>query len=150
MGKKNLLEILFIFNFTFLIFNCSLLPMNNKKTVLVVDDDASVRRLVTSALRKLNCEVLEARDGDEGLLVIRSHRPDLIVLDLMMPNIEGDEVLAKIGEDPSLDGMPVLIISGVKDRQRINRLMERTSTNFLPKPFSVAIFREKVKEMLEL
>ena len=124
--------------------------MEDKKTVLVVDDDASVRRLVSSALRKLDCNVCEARDGDEGLAEIRKCRPDLIVLDLMMPTVKGDEVLAKMGEDPSLDGMPVLIVSGVKDREVINKMMERTATSFLPKPFSVAVFRNKVREILGL
>lgn len=124
--------------------------MADKKTVIVVDDDASVRLLVASALRKLDCDIYEAHDGNEGLRLIRERRPDLIVLDLMMPNLDGDEVLAKIGDDPSLDGMPVLIVSGVKDIDRITKLMEITGANFLPKPFSVATFRTKVIEMLEL
>ena len=124
--------------------------MDDKKVVLVVDDDASVRRLVFSALRKLDCKVLEARDGDECLIEIQKCRPDLIVLDLMMPTIEGDEVLATISTDPSLDGMPVLIISGVKDQNRIDRLMERAGTSFLPKPFSIAMLRNMIREMLEL
>lgn len=124
--------------------------MTEKKLVLVVDDDDSVRRLVTSALKKLNCDVIEARSGDAGLVEIRKCRPDLIVLDIMMPNMLGDEVLSKIGEDPALDGMPVLVVSGVKDPDRISRLMERPGANFLSKPFSVATFRQKVRQMLEL
>ena len=124
--------------------------MDETKIVLVVDDDPSVRRLVASALMRLDCEVLEARDGDEGLRVMRSYKPDLLVLDLMMPVVEGDEVLAKISEDPSLDGTPVLIISGVKDRDRIDRLVQKTGANFLAKPFSVATFRKMVTRLLEL
>ena len=124
--------------------------MTEKKLVLVVDDDDSVRRLVTSALKKLNCDVIEARSGDAGLVEIRKCRPDLIVLDIMMPNMLGDEVLSKISEDPALDGMPVLVVSGVKDPDRISRLMERPGANFLSKPFSVATFIQKVRQMLEL
>ncbi len=74
--------------------------MPERKTVLRVEDDESVRQLVRVTLQMHDYEVLEANDGLEGLLMLDMHRPDAVVLDLMMPDVGGERMLAQLGQQP--------------------------------------------------
>jgi PAS domain S-box-containing protein len=81
------------------------------RTVLVVDDEADSRELLSHLLEELGCEVVLARDGVEGLEVARATRPDLITLDLMMPRMNGWEMLRALREDPAVRDVPVVVVS---------------------------------------
>src|SRR5256885_14470655 len=80
-------------------------------TVLVCDDEQVLRALVRATLGTSPCELVEARDGDEALEQARRHRPDLILLDTMMPGRSGIDVLAELRADPELCGTPVIMLS---------------------------------------
>jgi len=101
------------------------------KTVLVVDDEEDSRTLLRLALEELGCRVLMARDGAEGLEVARSHGPDLITLDLMMPGMSGWEMLRGLRDDPGLRDIPVVVVSLVADESGRPTL---GSVDLLPKP----------------
>lgn len=97
-----------------------------KKKVLVAEDDLSLSQILSSRLTKAGMEVVRAKTGEEALTAIRETKPDLILLDLILPGkYDGFEVLQKMQEDPTLEGRPVIIISNLgqeSDVQRVKRL----------------------------
>jgi CheY-like chemotaxis protein len=95
-------------------------------TILIVDDDADIRDALSEALRAEGFDVHEAKNGVEALDGIAIHQPDLVLLDLMMPEMNGWEVLRTLRE--SGDDVPVVVLSA---------LAGQTTERFLPKPFSL-------------
>jgi CheY-like chemotaxis protein len=79
--------------------------------VLVVDDDPDSRRVAARFLAEANVHVREAEDGESALVEMRSHPPDVLVLDLMMPGLDGFGVLATLPADPRLSGIPVVVLT---------------------------------------
>jgi DNA-binding response OmpR family regulator len=105
-----------------------------KKKVLLVEDDESVRQLVRVTLQMNDFEVVEARDGLEGLLLLEMHHPDAVVLDLMMPDVGGERMLAQLRATPETKQTPVVIITGKPEvAPEVIGLVGRE--NFFPKPF---------------
>jgi DNA-binding response OmpR family regulator len=105
-----------------------------KKKVLLVEDDESVRQLVRVTLQMNDFEVVEAEDGLEGLLLLEMHHPDAVVLDLMMPDVGGERMLAQLRSTPETKRTPVVIITGKPEvAPEVIGLVGRE--NFFPKPF---------------
>lgn len=105
------------------------------KTILVADDDVEILGLITRHLRTLNVRILEASDGEEALKVVRRERPNLVILDVMMPGMTGWEVCRAIREDDALGNTGVIMLTGIGER-----LNEMTSPlygadEYLDKPF---------------
>ena len=120
------------------------------KTVLTVDDDPAIRLLIRSALREFQeVNVLEAPDGQAGLEQIQKHKPDVVVLDVVMPRLNGIDTLNSIRRNPITSHLPVILLTGFKDREKLTPLLEQAETDFLPKPFLVEMLREKVKSRLK-
>ncbi len=92
------------------------------KRILVIDDSADARLLMMSALEELGCRPLAAASGDEGLLLARQERPDVITLDLVMPEMNGWEVLADLQREPELAEIPVVVVSVVGEEERATLL----------------------------
>jgi DNA-binding response OmpR family regulator len=94
------------------------------RKVLVVDDDPMALDLVATNLAGANCEVLRAQDGEQAIHVAMAQRPDLIILDLMMPGLSGFEVLDHVRSQPAMASVPVLVMSSktitAEDRERLN------------------------------
>jgi CheY-like chemotaxis protein len=88
------------------------------KSVLVIDDDADSRMLLSQQMRELGCRVIAASTGAEGLQVAAEHRPDVITLDLLMPDMSGWEVLRCLRNDPALSSIPVIVISIIAGENR--------------------------------
>ncbi len=120
-----------------------------KKKILVADDDLEILSLVARHVKTLGAEVLEASDGEEALRVARREKPDLIVLDVMMPGMSGWEVCRAVREDDSLANTGVVMLTGIGER-----LNEMTSPlygadDFLDKPFELADLEVKIRETLQ-
>lgn len=118
------------------------------KTVLCADDDLDILGLVTRHVKSLGAKVLEASDGEEALRIARQERPQLIVLDVMMPGMSGWEVCRAVREDESLGDTAVLMLTGIGER-----LNEMTSPlygadGFLDKPFEMDDLDAKIDEVL--
>ena len=123
--------------------------MDNNKTVLTVDDDSSVRILIRAALASnKSISVIEASDGVAGLEAVRAHRPDLVILDVMMPKQNGIDTLSKLRSDPDISTTPVIMLSGVKDQSKIDVINARQDIDFSPTPFVVENLRSKVNALL--
>lgn len=113
-------------------------------TVLVVDDDPLNRRLLVSALHKAGHRTVEAADGAEALRVLRDVEPDVMLLDIVMPLLDGFGVLAAMKDMPTVSGTPVVMISGLEDQDAVVRCIELGADDFLPKPANVTILKARV------
>jgi DNA-binding response OmpR family regulator len=118
-----------------------------RKKVLLVEDDESVRQLVRVTLEMNEYEVVEAKDGLEGLLLLEMHRPDAVVLDLMMPDVGGERMLAQLRATPETKGTPVVIITGKPEvAPEVIGLVGKE--NFFPKPFDPDAVVARLKAMV--
>lgn len=120
------------------------------KKILIVEDDKFLRELITQKLIREGYETIEAVDGEEGLQKFREKKPDLVLLDLILPGIDGFEVLSKIGEDESLSKIPVIILSNLGQRDDIERGLKLGAVDYLIKAhFTPGEIIEKVKAVLK-
>jgi DNA-binding response OmpR family regulator len=106
----------------------------DRKQILLVEDDESVRQLVRVTLQMNDFDVVEAKDGLEGLLFLDLHKPDAVVLDLMMPDVGGERMLAQLRATMETKKVPVVIITGKPEvAPEVIGLVGKE--NFFPKPF---------------
>jgi two-component system alkaline phosphatase synthesis response regulator PhoP len=116
--------------------------------ILVVDDDRKITRVIQSYLEQAGMIVLTAHDGDSALHFIRRERPDLLVLDLMLPGKSGWEILAWLRADPHLTATPVLMLTArVEDADKIHGL-ELGADDYLTKPFNPLELVARIKAIL--
>ena len=116
--------------------------------ILVVDDEPFICRSLTFVLRKGNYEVLEARDGEEALDAIRSHKPDLVFLDVMMPKVNGFEVTQQIRSDAAYDDVKIILLTakGQECDREVGR--EAGANDYLTKPFSPTKILDRARQIL--
>ena len=115
--------------------------------VLVVEDDESVRKLLLMLLESEGYSTSAAADGAQAIENARKERPDLVVLDLMMPEVEGEEVIKSLWADPSLVGVPIVVVSAkIEALRNIRDLIGRD--NVFPKPFDEENLMERVEQIL--
>ena len=105
------------------------------RTVLVVDDDAPLRALCRATLVEAGFRVLEAADGDEALELIARDRPDLILLDVMMPRLSGWAVAAELLAEPATGEIPIIFVSGRREAADRLRAQELSASGYVTKPF---------------
>lgn len=124
--------------------------MSGEGLVLVVDDDQLSRRKLSLALKALGYTSIEAGGGEAALDMMRSHPIDLILLDIVMPEMDGFEVLQRRAADPELSEIPVLVISGLDgDMASVVRAIKFGATDFLPKHFDAVLFQARVSSSIE-
>ncbi len=117
-------------------------------TIVVAEDDADLRGVLTASLMRNGHRVIPARDGAEALAAIESGRVDLLVLDLVMPNIDGFDVLARLKEIPNGTSLPVVVVSGT-DRSTTELQALRLGANvYLSKPIEAAELTEQITKLL--
>lgn len=118
--------------------------------VLVVDDEVLNRKVATKILQKEGFSTLEAVDGNEALNILKDHKVDLILMDLMMPNMDGFEATKIIKSDEKLSSIPLIIISALSDKNSILEGLELGANEYLTKPFDLIEFRLRVKNSVKL
>ena len=122
--------------------------MGARRRVLLVDDEPSIIKVVGRRLEIAGYEVLTAMDGDEGLTKARLGNPDVIVLDLMMPKINGFEVCAALKKDPKYQQIPVIIFTG-KGRLMDEQLCRECGANaYITKPHKPQELIEQIEALL--
>jgi CheY-like chemotaxis protein len=117
--------------------------------ILVVEDNDKNRKLVRDVLTVRGYRLLEAVTGEDGVRLAREHRPDLVLMDIQLPGIDGIEALRQLRADPALAGTPVLAVTAsamTHDRQKI---LAAGFDGYQSKPISVRPFLEAVREVLE-
>lgn len=118
-------------------------------TVLVVEDTLVNRLALVRGVEHLGHRVLQATDGAEALQVLAAEHVDMVLLDLLMPGVDGFEVLRRMGADPELNGIPVLVISALEDTQDVARAIELGAIDCLPKPFDPVLLRVRLRVALD-
>ena len=116
-------------------------------TVLVADDDPDILDLVTFRLERSGCAVVAARDGAEALEMARLHHPQVAVLDWMMPQLTGLEVVAAIRDDPDLSGLAILLLTARAQEADIVKGFEAGADDYLTKPFSPHELHHRVQAL---
>ena len=113
-------------------------------TILIIDDDENIGNMLNEALIKEGYEVLRAYSGTEALMVLEKSRPDLVLLDLMLPGLSGEEVL------PKLKGIPVIIVSAKTDIDHKVRLLYEGASDYITKPFVISELMARIAALLRL
>lgn len=120
-----------------------------RKRVLVVDDDPAIVEMLVEILEKDGrFEVQTAASGFDAGLRTQEFHPDLIVLDYMLPDINGNAVVRRIRDDATLQDVKIIIVSGVVNRDDVQKLLESGADDFLQKPFSIEQLVKRIMELL--
>lgn len=119
--------------------------MTRQNTVLVVDDSATTRRKIGKSVESLGHTALYAEDGLSALRMTEQHAVDVILLDIIMPVMDGFEVLQRLKANPQTQRIPVIVISGVEDRMAsVVRAIELGAEDFLPKDFERVLLNARL------
>jgi len=120
------------------------------KKILVIEDDKFLRELISQKLLKEGYEISEAIDGEEGLKKIKEEKPDLVLLDLILPGIDGFEVLSEIKDDPILAQIPVIILSNLGQKEDVEKGLKLGAVDYLIKAhFTPGEIVEKINNALK-
>lgn len=120
-----------------------------RKKILVVDDEPSIVKLVSVKLEKEGYELYTAYDGEEALSKVRDVNPDLIVLDVMMPKLDGRQVCARIKGNPETKQIPIIMLTAVGQFEEQLKGMEAGADEYVTKPFSPEALAKTVAEVLK-
>jgi DNA-binding response OmpR family regulator len=118
------------------------------RTILVIDDEPEVIKLLDYNLTKAGYLVLSARNGEDGLESARKHAPDLVVLDVMMPGLDGWEVCKKLRQEPATAGVPLLMLTAKAEESDKVLGLGLGADDYVTKPFSVQELLARVKALL--
>jgi DNA-binding response OmpR family regulator len=116
--------------------------------VLAADDDEDILELIAFRLERSGYKVLQARDGQEALELARTSLPDLAVLDVMMPKIDGFELTRRLREDDATNRMPIILLTARAQEADIQRGFDAGADDYLRKPFSPQELRARVQAIL--
>ncbi len=123
--------------------------MSGKKKILIVEDEVNLRELVKARLEENNYEVITAADGFNAITQSRKVKPDLIILDLMIPHIDGYAVCRLLKSTPELSSIPVIMFTARTSIDDMRRGMEMGADAYLMKPFKPEEMLAKIRELLE-
>jgi DNA-binding response OmpR family regulator len=116
--------------------------------ILIADDSPEIRSLVKTKLASMKCEVLIAKDGEEALSLALSERPDLILLDVMMPGLTGWEVAKNLRQKPEMNGTAIIMVTGVGEVTNAATAPLYGADDHIDKPFELAELEYKVRKAL--
>lgn len=124
---------------------------SGKRKILVVDDDEQLVELIVDALeRDGRFEIRQVNNGFGAGMLVKEYRPDLIILDVMLPDINGKEVCHRVRSESSMDEVKIICISGMVEPDRIHELRHAGANDFMKKPFEIDGLIERVCQLLEL
>lgn len=131
------------------------IPLDNfdsgKKKVLIVDDDEEIVELIADVLvRDGRFEIKTATSGYDAGLMTQRFRPDLILLDYMLPDVNGNIVCQSIRRNPEYEDIKIIIVSGVIKQDEIDHLLKSGAEGFIKKPFNIAELTDKISSVLQL
>jgi diguanylate cyclase (GGDEF)-like protein/PAS domain S-box-containing protein len=123
-------------------------PSSPRPLILVVDDDDTVRLLVREALELNGFSVVEARNGALGLAAFTAHAPEMVIMDVKMPEMDGFAACAALRRMPGGGTVPVLILTAFEDIESVNRAFDAGATDFASKPINLVLLAHRVRYML--
>jgi len=120
------------------------------KKILIIEDDKFLRELISQKLLKEGYDIAEAVDGEKGVKSVKDEKPDLILLDLILPGMDGFEVLVKIKEDSEIAQIPVIILSNLGQKDDIEKGLKMGAVDYLIKAhFTPGEIISKIKAILK-
>jgi phosphoserine phosphatase RsbU/P len=123
--------------------------MNKLPKILIVDDEPFNADYLEQELEDLNCQTIIAVNGQEALEKIASESPDLVLLDVMMPVMDGFAVLEKVKANPAVRDIPIIVISASNDLQSVVKGIKLGAEDYLPKPFEPTLLKARIQSSLE-
>jgi len=118
--------------------------------ILTVDDSKTIRMIVKKAFRPYDCEFFEGEDGAKGLVLAAQKKPDLIVLDITMPVMNGIEMLSKMKNEPGLKDIPVIMLTAESGKDNVMQIVKMGVKDYMVKPFKGEQLIERVKKIVKL
>ncbi len=119
-----------------------------KKKVLVVEDNELNQRLFHDLLEISGAEVLQTRDGSQVLEIAREHKPDLILMDIQLPQVSGLDITAQLKADPELAHIPVIAVTAFAMKGDEDKIRQGGCEDYISKPISVPVFLDLIKRYL--
>ncbi|HHT0608096.1 TPA: response regulator [Legionella anisa] len=116
--------------------------------ILIVDDSATMRLITCDALTKVGFNVIQAENGEAALTLLKTTKPDAILLDVEMPGLNGFEVCAKIRKLPDLLYLPIMMVTGLEDYESVNKAFQVGATDFTTKPINPTLLGYRVRYMV--
>lgn len=124
---------------------------SGKRKILLVDDDLEIISLIQDILeRDGRFEVRSVNNGFDAGMMVKEYHPDLIVLDVMLPDINGKEVCQRVRSDRTMDNVKIICISGMVEENRISDLLANGANDFLRKPFDVEMLLKRICHFLDM
>ncbi len=124
---------------------------SGKRKILIVDDDQELVDLIVDVLeRDSRFETRSVNNGFDAGMMVKEYRPDLLVLDVMLPDINGREVCQRVRSDSTMDDVRIICISGMVEQDKIEELREAGANDFMHKPFEVEKLVERICQLLEV
>lgn len=120
----------------------------SKSTILIVDDERDILDLIEYNLKKEGFDVLTAEDGEEGIKIAKQHIPDLVLLDIMMPKMDGMEVCDQLRLDPKMKHIPIIFLTARSDEKTEVKSLDKGADDFLTKPISTAKLVSRIKAVM--
>jgi len=122
------------------------------KKVLVVDDDVDIRKVVSKLVEKSGYEAIEAKNGVEGMGKVREHKPDLIILDMLMPKESGVRMYHELKTEESLKDIPVIVLSAIPKKSflRSQKVLDEFAGQSVPEPVAYIEKPEEPEELIAL
>lgn len=118
--------------------------------ILTTDDSKTVRIIVNKAFKSFDCQIVEAANGVEGLAAAAKEQPNIILLDITMPVMDGVEMLTRLKADPALKGIPVIMLTAEGGRDQVLKIAKLGIRDYIVKPFKEDVLIEKVSKVIEL
>jgi excisionase family DNA binding protein len=124
---------------------------SGKRKILIVDDDEELVELISDVFdRDGRFEIRTANNGFDAGMLVKDYHPDLIVLDVMLPDINGKEVCQRVRGDSAMDDVRIICISGMVEDEKVKDLMAAGANDFMRKPFEIDVLVERVCQLLDL
>ena len=119
------------------------------KKILIIDDDRQMGAILTKQLTKEGWDVQLAHDGEEGLTRLRDVNPDLVILDIVLPNMDGYEVLRVMKDDKDFNHVPVILLTALGLEEDIQKGINLGATHYLTKPLRIKLLVECIKRSFQ-
>ena len=123
-------------------------PANDRAVALIVDDDPAIRMLIAESLRQKGFLIREAESGEEAIEQVASHPPDIILLDVEMPGMDGFDTCLSIRATRVGQDLPIVMVTGHDDIESVNRAFEVGATDFVSKPVNWAMLGYRIRYIL--
>jgi excisionase family DNA binding protein len=124
---------------------------SGKRKILVVDDDQDLVDVIVDVLEKdTRFEVRSVNNGFDAGMMVKEYRPDLLVLDVMLPDINGREVCQRVRSDKTMDDVKIICISGMIENEKVEDLKAAGANDFMHKPFEVETLIDRIAQLLDV